>query len=266
MSAKKKIAAIAVAAALAATTAISATLAYFTDKTQPETNTFTVGNVNIALAEPNWDSNAEHNLMPGTTFEKDPTITVETGSEDCWVFMEVEMNKFNSWLRMVAQLNNTDNLPLFEFREGCEACAGEYDSCQGHLNAENLKTFFFNNDSRNAALAEWFAGIDTSNWIIMNGEEVWADIEKSWPDAQLAEGEKKPTTINPIIGYKTSLKAGNKVTLFKSVTMPGELTSEQLAYARFNTAEKPWTLKITAYAIQAKNVDTLDDAYKALFK
>ena len=83
MSAKKKIAAIAVAAALAATTAISATLAYFTDKTQTETNTFTVGNVNIALTEPNWDSNADHNLMPGTTFKKDPTITVETSSEDC---------------------------------------------------------------------------------------------------------------------------------------------------------------------------------------
>ena len=122
--------------------------------------------------------------------------------------MEVEMNKFNSWLRMVAQLNTTDNLPLFEFREGCKACEGKYDSCQGHLNAENLKKFIFNNDSRNAALAEWFAGIDTSNWIIMNGDEVWADIEKSWPDADLAEGEKKPTTIKPIIGYKTPLKAG----------------------------------------------------------
>ena len=71
---------------------VFATLAYLTD-TDTATNTFTVGNVGLSLdeAEVNQDGtvksdkrvqeNAYH-LLPGHTYIKDPTVTVEAGSED----------------------------------------------------------------------------------------------------------------------------------------------------------------------------------------
>ena len=91
MNAKKKIAAIAVAAALVATTAISATLAYFTD-TKEKTNTFTVGNVNITLTEPNWDGEGSSDApeaYPGEALKKDPTVT-NVGKNPCFVRIKVK--------------------------------------------------------------------------------------------------------------------------------------------------------------------------------
>ncbi|MBR5709100.1 MAG: SipW-dependent-type signal peptide-containing protein, partial [Oscillospiraceae bacterium] len=101
---KKKILTIALCVALVAALVIGGSIAYFTDKTQTETNVFTLGKVDISLAEPKWDPEAEHTVMPGTFYDKDPTITVEDGSEDCWVFVELE---FSRYVPMIQYLQNT---------------------------------------------------------------------------------------------------------------------------------------------------------------
>lgn len=62
------------------------TIAWLTDKTQEVTNTFTYGDINIGLAE-NTGSNYE--FVPGRTIEKDPYVTVEAGSEECYLFVKV---------------------------------------------------------------------------------------------------------------------------------------------------------------------------------
>ena len=87
---KKKILALCLVIALAATAVIGGTLAYFTD-TDEATNTFTVGNVDITLTEPNWDE-ATAKLIPGREIAKDPTITVAEGSERAYTFMEVTLS------------------------------------------------------------------------------------------------------------------------------------------------------------------------------
>jgi predicted ribosomally synthesized peptide with SipW-like signal peptide len=88
---------------LVAVVSVAGTLAYLQDKTGPVTNTFTVGNVNIDLKESTYDpdnnsidnnlvsgnTNDTYKLIPGRVSPKDPTVTVETGSEDCWIFVEV---------------------------------------------------------------------------------------------------------------------------------------------------------------------------------
>ena len=51
---KKKIVTVCLAAALMVTALIGGSLAYFTDEDTKD-NTFTVGNVDIVLDEPNWD-------------------------------------------------------------------------------------------------------------------------------------------------------------------------------------------------------------------
>jgi predicted ribosomally synthesized peptide with SipW-like signal peptide len=70
---------------IVATIAIGGTLAYLTD-TQTITNTFTVGDVEIELEEPNWvEPDA---IFPGMSYPKDPTITAVRGEMFMRVILE----------------------------------------------------------------------------------------------------------------------------------------------------------------------------------
>lgn len=65
---------------------IGGTLAWLTDTTEPVTNTFTYGDINITLAE----TTTAYKMVPGNSISKDPSVTVESGSEACWLFVKVE--------------------------------------------------------------------------------------------------------------------------------------------------------------------------------
>ncbi len=96
---KKKILAACLVVCLLATAVIGTTLAYFTD-TKEVTNTFSSGNVTIKLDEApvgpdgqattgNRVTTNNYKLYPGKEYDKDPTITVAAGSEDCYLFVRV---------------------------------------------------------------------------------------------------------------------------------------------------------------------------------
>lgn len=71
-------------------TVIGTTLAWLVASTNTITNTFTFGNITIALNETGAENNAKnYKLTPGKTVAKDPTITVNAGSEACWLFVKV---------------------------------------------------------------------------------------------------------------------------------------------------------------------------------
>lgn len=82
---------------------IVGTFAYLTS-TAKVTNTFTVGKVKITLDESKLNDDGitvdpsekvltqTYHLMPGITYEKDPTVHVEVGSEKCWVFIKIVNN------------------------------------------------------------------------------------------------------------------------------------------------------------------------------
>lgn len=67
---------------------VGGTLAWLSDSASV-TNTFSVGKVDISASEPIWDSSDDHKLVPGKTLTKDPTVTVEAGSEEAYVFVKV---------------------------------------------------------------------------------------------------------------------------------------------------------------------------------
>ena len=92
---KKKIALSIAAIALVICCAVGGTLAWLTDKTGPVVNTFTVGNIDITLAETTGNS---YKMVPGNTITKDPKVTVEGGSEDCWLFVKVEKSNFDNFM------------------------------------------------------------------------------------------------------------------------------------------------------------------------
>ena len=95
---KKRTLTILIAVALVVVVAIGGTLAWLTDKTDPVTNTFTVGDINIELEETwNTDNDGDNindswtaQLVPGMNLTKDPVVTVKAGSEKCYLFVKVD--------------------------------------------------------------------------------------------------------------------------------------------------------------------------------
>lgn len=66
---------------------IGATLAYLFVKTDPVVNTFEYGDINITLDE---SEDLELKMIPGNDIAKDPKVTVEAGSEACWLFVKID--------------------------------------------------------------------------------------------------------------------------------------------------------------------------------
>lgn len=107
MKRKHKALLLSMCAVLLVAVSIFGTLAYLTDK-DTVTNTFTVGSVGLKLdeAEVNPDGTYkdghdtrvktnEYHLLPGHTYYKDPTVTVDAGSEDAYVRMIVTVERID---------------------------------------------------------------------------------------------------------------------------------------------------------------------------
>lgn len=86
--------------------AIGGTLAWLTDDTDPVTNTFTVGNIEIDLDE---SDDLDLKMVPGKTLLKDPVVTVKGGSESSWVFVKLEKtNNPDKYLDYAVRMNGTN--------------------------------------------------------------------------------------------------------------------------------------------------------------
>lgn len=189
---------------------IFGTMAYLTS-TDTVTNTFTVGKVNIKLDEAKANSDGtlvegaervkanSYKLLPGHTYNKDPMVTVLSGSESSYVKMTVTFSKAN-----------------------------ELDA-------------IFAPDGAN--LTSIFNGYDAANWIA-KGNTKGADNTRTY-EFWYKEAVAAPTA-------DVALDA-----LFDSITVPGEITNEQLA-----TIEG-MTITVNAYAIQADGFANADAAWAA---
>ena len=90
MKKKTRIFMMSMGALLIAAAGIGATLAYFTD-TADESNTITMGHVDIDLSEPSFpESGKIENVLPGQKIIKDPTVSLNEGSEDAHVRIKLE--------------------------------------------------------------------------------------------------------------------------------------------------------------------------------
>ena len=89
----KKTIVLILAIVLLLTAAVAGTVAWLQDSTNTITNTFTVGKVDITLTETeNLDENGnfEVQLIPGTTYKKNPVVTVSADSEECYLYVKIE--------------------------------------------------------------------------------------------------------------------------------------------------------------------------------
>lgn len=116
--------------AVIAAMTISPTLSWLSDTSDSVVNTFAGGAISIKLDEALVDPNGKtvegdsaqrvlensYKYIPGAVLDKDPTVTVLKGSEECYVFMCVD-NELNdlftinydttSWLKVASNGNKT---------------------------------------------------------------------------------------------------------------------------------------------------------------
>lgn len=253
---KKTILVAAIAVMLVAALVVGGTLAYFTDKTEAKQNTFTVGSVGIDLTETKWNANDDHTLVPGAFYDKNPTITVDAGSQDAYVFLKLDLNKYVS-------LVNLMGVDAYENHIG--GLEGTYPGFVQFVSA-----LVNDNTLRAAVLDRWFVGVDHSVWKVMNVAEIQAGV------AAAQEGNN-PAHLVVVLGYQKDggiVRANQSVKFMDKFGMPSTVTASMFdgedAYkidgvskSNFNTDKAAFKMTFTAYAVQA-NTLTLDTAYAAL--
>lgn len=253
---KKTILVAAIAVMLVAALVVGGTLAYFTDKTEAKPNTFTVGNVGIELTETAWHDNDDHTLVPGKFYDKNPTITVDADSQDAYVFLKLDLNKYVSLI----------NLMGVDAYKNVDALKGQ--TYPGFI--KFVEMLANDNALRAAVLDRWFVGVNHADWKVMNLTELKAAVAA-------AENGQNPTHLVVVLGYQKVVKANDKVQFMTAFGMPSTVTTSMFngedAYyvgegaARHSASNFNGTFKMTftAYAIQADQIADLDAAYAALF-
>ena len=221
---RKKLVALIMVVALALTTLIGGTLAYFTD-TDDATNTFVMGNVDIELDEApvtynpkdyTWiadneadrvDTNTyggdEGLLYPGAVLPKDPTVH-NVGLNDAYIRIKVTINPY----------------------------------VLGHIMAHT--------ESGNPlAMFMELVDIDTENW------DYEADFKENVLDPENA-------TWTLVARYKKIVKPGEDTTpFFTEVRIPTELED------MYSFTGVPFDMDIVAEAIQAASFADADEAWNA---
>ena len=106
---------------------IGGTVAWLTDKTAPVTNTFTMSDIDIDLTETTGNN---YKMVPGNTITKDPKVTVNEGSEACWLFVKVEKS------------TNFDDFMTYEIADGWTLVPGEANVYYRTVGATTADTDF----------------------------------------------------------------------------------------------------------------------------
>ncbi len=110
MNTKSKVVLAGAGCILIAAGSVLGTLAFMTS-TDTAVNTFTVGKVEIDLNEFDYDGDDdtkknEYHLIPGTEYQKDPTITVKQGSEEAYVRMIITVYNHSTVKEIIADTDN----------------------------------------------------------------------------------------------------------------------------------------------------------------
>lgn len=86
--------------------AVGGTMAYLSSETNTLENKFTPGeDVEITLAEPSWDE-SKAKITPGSSIDKDPTVTVKKETEACYVRLKVVIPKKLSGIMEALEINS----------------------------------------------------------------------------------------------------------------------------------------------------------------
>ena len=233
---------------LVAAIAVGATVAYLQDKTDVAENTFTVGNVHIRLDEAVVDEDGKatddrtesgnkdivegtdgskygYKLYPGLSYDKDPTVTVLKGSDDCYVRMTVTVNKGSELVKLMFNQDGSVRFNPLAFFTGVDQNNWEFKFDKSYFEGLQGTT------GKEVKLTFWYK---PNNGIAHVGA-----TESVTTDKGTFEGTRLPA-------------------LFTGFTIPADLNNEELATLN------GMKIKIYAEAIQEAGFDNAEAAFAAL--
>ena len=241
MKTKSKALLLTLCAVLLVAASVLGTMAYLTSSAEVK-NTFTVGKVEIKLDEAKVTADGipvegaarvtanSYKLMPGTTYTKDPTVTVKAGSEESYVRMKVTFNNAKEIIALC-----TD--PKF---------AGD-----GPTGVENAFPLIRMVNFVKANAAKW-DGIIPDNMV---------ETEDMLADTNYCVYDETANTLTYYFYYNETVGAPNGdvklPVLFDSITVPDWATGEQLA--KLNRFQ----ITVVAEAIQAGSFANAGAAWAA---
>ena len=176
---------------------VSGTVAWLVSKPESTVSTFTLGDINITLAESDFGSQPK--IIPGVDIKRDPKVTVKANSEACWLFVKVEERNWpdfeeeNGTRKVSYSVNNGWNVltnnPGVYFREvsaedaqkgidytvlaGNESCPSGVIKVSQELTKEEINSIISSGNQPSltfTAYAVQRAGIDTAAaaWATVN--------------------------------------------------------------------------------------------------
>lgn len=274
---KKKILSLCLVIALAATAILGGTLAYFTDVDEVN-NTFTMGKVDITLDEAPVDGNDKatdgervhandysSNMNPGHVFAKDPTIHVMEGSEDSYIFLDINFNKYNSLFWVMAAEASADAEIDFTIFNADGTLSENFQNENDVFSSTKFVEYM--NANPNVArqiINKWFAGIEHADWLFMGYA-----VEGTYVTLRFAyQGDK--------VENKYIVDAGEDqidIRFMTAFQIPETLTQDMIndgvtvgkMQNAFNTTNEEFHMNFIAYAIQAAELADINAAYEAMF-
>jgi len=162
---KKKLLSVALATIIAVMAISGASLAWLQDTTDPVTNTFTEGLVEIDLFEHEYkngrltteeirNNGNTYKMVPGDVLPKDPTVVVKADSEACWLFVKIEKSE------------NFDSFMTF-------------DVADGWIELDGFDGVYYREVSASDAKAGISYPVLADNEVTVKGEEVTLEMMKA---------------------------------------------------------------------------------------
>lgn len=233
MKTKSKALLLTLCAVLLVAASVLGTMAYLTSSAEVK-NTFTVGKVEIKLDEtdvtnptgPRVTANS-YKLMPGTTYTKDPTVTVKAGSEESYVRMKVTFNNAKEIIALCTDPEYADEVTGVENAFPLIRMVNYTDTAELYWDGLLLDNMYDTEDM--LAMPKYFAydaATDTLTYYFYYTDTVGT------PDGDV----KLPV-------------------LFDSIKVPEWVTGEQLAKL------EGFEINVVAEAIQAGSFADADDAW-----
>lgn len=245
MKTKSKALLLTLCAVLLVAASVLGTMAYLTSTAKVE-NTFTIGKVEIKLDEAKVNADGipvegaarvtanSYKLMPGTTYTKDPTVTVKAGSEESYVRMKVT---FNNAAALMEMLPSADNLEDFTPDEIA-------------LIKKIAPILFLTN----------YTAVD-AGWL---PEYTMFGMEKTLADPNYFVYDAANDTVTYIFYYPAMVKAKDVAAadlalepIFTEISLPEHVTGEQL------NALNNFKITVVAEAIQAGSFANAGAAWAA---
>ena len=243
MKKSKKVLLTVLSAAALMVTTVFGTVAYFQD-TDSQTNTFTVGRVQIELDETKVNADGtvvtgadagrvdknQYHLIPGQTYTKDPVVHVKEDSANAYVRMLVYVKRIDQLKAALPKTDENDN-PIPEH-------------VKYYADDLFLIQMLCNGWDKDIWVYEGYKEIDENSGKTGIYEFRYVKNETN------SAGESVKNEVVVESDGDTNLPA-----LFTSITVPGEIDNAHLAYL------KDVQIVVKAHAIQADGFETADVAW-----